>query len=468
MRVFCFAVLLLSSACRAVQPAGQAPTLRSVTLAEAREDLKQYFATLERVHPNLFDKADRAEYPAIQRRALAEATAKADAGGMIQPADFAFVLAHAAAFFQDGHTSVDPSPTLKTLTKLQLPPFYLDVQDGHWMIAAAKDPDLRGLELTAVDGRPILDVFRPVIERTSAETAAFRMASAVSWRRQIYSLEFAGLAQPAPASYRLALRDASGKESERVVASLDFGHYVAMLPKGVQARWHEKTAATRVEFPDSGKVAHLIYPAFHDTDTERARIDEAFRKIRDAGAKDLILDLRGNGGGNSRIADSLFSYIYAGPFRQFSESRVKVSRDVFPGKLPGPEGSILSYPIGESIHARPKSFFRGRVYLLTDNATFSTAVSFTTMFRDYQAGQILGFETGGLPVSSGDVARFLLHHSGIACTVSYKLFWPPKPRPGDDRHGVIPDVPLNRALLAPYAADPDPVLAYTLHYIRAR
>jgi hypothetical protein len=435
-----------------------------VTVAEAREDLEQYFATLERVHPNLFGNADRGEYPRIRQRALDEAVAKVDAGGLIHKADFMAALSHAAAFFQDGHTHLEAPLSPESLKQKQLPPFFLDVRDGHWMIAAANDPALRGLELTAVDGQPILEIFRPVLERTSGETAIFRMAMAAYM--QPFSIEHTALVQTAPASYRLALRDGAGREIVRTALSVDFAHYWALLPASARERWQNQ-AATHVEFPGDSKIARLIYPAFHDSEADRKSIDEAFRKIRDNGATDLIVDLRGNGGGTDTIADVLFSYLYSGPFRQFSEYRVKVSKDVFPDKLPGPEGSTLPHPIGETSHARPEAFFKGRVYLLTDHMTFSTAVSFTTMFRDYRVGKSLGFETGGVPVCSGESKNFTLRHSGIAFTVSDKMFWPPKPRPGDDRHGVIPDVPFTREMLAPYAIEPDPVLAYALQFVRA-
>ena len=42
----------------------------------------------------------------------------------------------------------------------------------------------------------------------------------------------------------------------------------------------------------------------------------------------------------------------------------------------------------------------------------------------------------------------------------------PKPRPGDDQHGMLPDIAVNRELLIPYQAEADPVLAFALAHIR--
>jgi hypothetical protein len=36
------------------------------------------------------------------------------------------------------------------------------------------------------------------------------------------------------------------------------------------------------------------------------------------------------------------------------------------------------------------------------------------------------------------------------------------PWPGDDQHGVIPDVPVNKRDLAAFHGEHDPMLAYTL------
>jgi len=42
----------------------------------------------------------------------------------------------------------------------------------------------------------------------------------------------------------------------------------------------------------------------------------------------------------------------------------------------------------------------------------------------------------------------------------------PKPEPGDDTHGVIPDIVATDAVLAPYRTAEDPVLALALDVAR--
>jgi len=129
-------------------------------------------------------------------------------------------------------------------------------------------------------------------------------------------------------------------------------------------------------------------------------------------------------------------------------------------------GRVVGHSIAERSHPRPGAFFLGHTYLLIDNGSFSMAAIFAAMFRDYQAGTILGYETGGLPLTFGGPYSFTLKNSRIPCTVSWTENLPAKPWPGDDRHGVIPDVPLSDQKLADFKTERDPVLAFTLRYIK--
>ena len=167
------------------------------------------------------------------------------------------------------------------------------------------------------------------------------------------------------------------------------------------------------------------------------------------------------------MGDYIFRHIYAGKFEQFSKVRQ-------PSKDPRNLGIIHAtfdmpdafFDVWKRTADKLDALFNGRVWLLVDNNTFSSAVGFAAMFRDYGVGKIVGYETGGVPVCFGDTYQFFLNNSGIECGVSCKQFFCSKPRPGDDEHGVLPDVPLCAELLANFRGETDPVLAYTLSYIR--
>ena len=156
--------------------------------------------------------------------------------------------------------------------------------------------------------------------------------------------------------------------------------------------------------------------------------------------------------------------------------RIKLSRDALSSpdskgapeefRSPDLEGMVITFFGTEAPASKPQAFFSGRVYMLVDGGTFSSASDFATMFRDYRVGTILGSETGGLPVSFGELFGFALEHSGIRCFVSCKQFFGPRPRPGDDEHGVLPDIPATGKELRAYRGEADPVLAFTISHIK--
>ena len=143
-----------------------------------------------------------------------------------------------------------------------------------------------------------------------------------------------------------------------------------------------------------------------------------------------------------------------------------VPKAILDGEIPRRLPPLKEYDFKEMTLPAPDAFFAGRVHLMIDHMTASAAMSLAELFRDYRAGTTVGYETSGVPEAFGSYNDFTLKNSSIRCHVSYKKLWPPKPRPGDDKHGVTPDVPLDRTVLKPYAGEPDPALAFLLDRIR--
>ena len=129
-------------------------------------------------------------------------------------------------------------------------------------------------------------------------------------------------------------------------------------------------------------------------------------------------------------------------------------------------GHVIPHTFPEQSGRKPDAFFEGRVYLLVNKGTFSMASSFATMLRDYKVGTIIGYETGGMPITNGGPHRFTLKNSRIPCHVAWTQMLPPIALPGDDQNGVIPDVPLNDQKLADFRGEQDPALAFILRYIK--
>ena len=434
-----------------------------LSITEAKSDVDQFFSTLERVHPNLLAKVNKQDYQKLKQQTLSDISARLDKDGKVKVQDLAYSLYYAAAYFKDGHTSVGrwPRTNPSDFRGKRFPPFWLDSENGRFLIATAADRSLLRAEILAVNGVPIASFLKPALDRNSGETLAFKAARFVG--NQVLWFYMTDLFRDD--SYTLKLRDEAGAEREQTVRTVGVEQFEEVAPR------EQREQRTHVEFIDGARIARLVYPAFRESDAEKHKIDEIFRQIKDRGTADLIIDLRGNGGGTSAMVQYIFPFLYDGKFWDFSIVRKKISPELLAAfeSESGPAGQmgkVVTYHGEEERFPKPATFFTGRSYLLIDNGTFSSATEFATMFRDYKVGKSLGYETGGVPICFGDSLDFTLKNSGIVAVVSHKQFFPPKPKPGDDEHGMLPDIPTSAELLAPYRKEADPVLAYTVGYIR--
>jgi hypothetical protein len=443
-----------------------APVLQKIRLGDALLDSVDFFASLERIHPDLLANLSPESYLDLRERIPGELASAVLPDGSIERRDLIFVLSGAAAAFKDGHTSIrfwekDNEP------EGSFPPFLLKRQGMRVLLSAAEQKDLEGRELTAVDGVPIMDFLAPILSRQSAETDSLRLTRFIkeqgSWWWLSGKFEKTG-------KFQAALRGEDGKGELRTLETIPahrFRRLFAVRPQKEN---------TRLEFLDDGKIAYFRYPAFEKTQAEEAKVRAIFKDIRKSGARELIVDIRGNGGGNSSMGDLILSHLCSGRFRQFSAIKTRISRDLLDQsrregwrhflKYGSLEGLTVTNKEGWEEPEKPEAFFDGRAWLLVDELTFSSGVGFAAAFRDYVHGEIVGAETGGVPTCFGDVMIKSLPRSGLSYGVSYKHFVNGEPRPGDDKHGVLPDIPADEARLAPFSREKDPVLALAMDRVR--
>jgi hypothetical protein len=127
----------------------------------------------------------------------------------------------------------------------------------------------------------------------------------------------------------------------------------------------------------------------------------------------LIVDLRGNGGGADSYGAMLVSYLSDKPFRYFDHINVKTLNPSFKehsdwpadresqvrdGMAPNPAGGYIvtakGHP-GVGQQAPGKHPFLGKVFVLTDGLTFSTAADFCAVAHHLKRATFIGEETGG-------------------------------------------------------------------------
>lgn len=174
-------------------------------------------------------------------------------------------------------------------------------------------------------------------------------------------------------------------------------------------------------------------------------IDKAFKKIIQEKPKNLIIDLRGNSGGNPFCASHLLSYIEKKPTVYFSQPYGRYAR--------------LARPVPQA-----ENHFTGPIYMLIDGSNFSTSGHFLALVKYHKLATLVGSETGGTFTCNGAVRGFHLKNTRILVKLSIKSYAAAVQGFTANR-GIIPD-----HTVCPNLEDirkgKDTVLEYTLGMIK--
>jgi hypothetical protein len=211
----------------------------------------------------------------------------------------------------------------------------------------------------------------------------------------------------------------------------------------------------------------------------RADLDDALIEAMVDSVRGLVIDLRRNGGGDSRFGDELLAHLTSTPYRQSSEKQWKMSaeyrqfisamiaqpyramhvvylhpqgRELFTG----PDGKMVTSAEAPVAHAPRAPRFSGPVCVIIGPGTFSSAADLADAIKTYKLATLVGEETGGKPNTFGEVYWFRTQRTGFVVDVSSALFVRASGDTSDHR-GVVPDIEVKRTA-ADMASGRDPAL----------
>jgi len=404
--------LLLPPLALAFGACATAPRTVSVNeaLPPAEREVDYLLRNLEAMHPNPFGRAGEDAFRAL----CAEAAARLDPA---DPGAWHLEIRQLVARVADSHTRVEGlGPYEFTAAPFLLEPF----PDGWWIVGAFRGfQNLVGCKVISYDGKPIEQVVEEMRPYLSYENeAAFREFAPRFLRRPAF-LHAIG-ATPSPDVMVLELEALDGaRRSQEVPSRRDRYRYNTRLIDAEEEPWrlrHPELVYWQ-ESPAEG-VLYIRYTACR-SDPRRPMADfaaEVERTLREQKPRLAIVDLRGNGGGDSSI--------FAPVIRLFER---------------GGPGSHL------------------RLVALTDAGTFSSGLLNAWQLRERAGAELAGEPSAQRPNCFGEIVSFKLPVSGTEISCSTRVF---RIVPGDPEQMAV-DLPI------PLAAEDwfrgrDPVLAHFL------
>lgn len=232
------------------------------------------------------------------------------------------------------------------------------------------------------------------------------------------------------------------------------------------------------------QTAYLRIKSFCFSDVDNDSLRTMMKSITHSSCRNLIIDIRNNPGGNGAYG-ALFSMLTDKPFKNGLGSMVKsnnrynflkyvpsysaIDTVVLFGdhkKIKGKEGY---YSMNKTMDKPDKDIhFSGKVYVLTDERSYSASTLFAALVHKYKRGTIIGRETGTsyYQMNAYKSANVLLNNSGLEIHIPLvKNIFDDEPDTSIPwGHGVIPDHIIGWTY-DEYINNADPILNFTLKLI---
>src|SRR5579883_385236 len=281
---------------------------------QLREDFQIARRCLEEAHPGLYRQTKKVELDRVFDDAE---------NSLNRPMDFYEfyrVVAPAVAAIKCGHTGIDLSPGVRKATEL-LPwlPFSVKVLQSKPYILRdyAKEGTLAGREIQSINGVPAAQIVSTMLASSmkdgDVQTTRQRDISGSFGLNLIVLL---GLRGP----YDVALA-ASGTNIAEAVHVAGLAHNdLVQKSKALYPQDQGPKQFAQLEFLDNEQIARLTYSEFGvNVEEGKAFMKRSFEAIHAKASRVLILDVRGNGGGESELGGLLLSCLVGEPFKYFDD-----------------------------------------------------------------------------------------------------------------------------------------------------
>ena len=420
-----------------------------LTALQAQSDFDLLRAALEEAHDGLYRFANKAEvdrrFTEYRKRLVGNVTQRS----------FTALISEVLAVTRDGHMRLEyDEATTAALREARLFPFRVTTRGSQLFVlfndSPGDTPIRPGMEILSVNGHPsseLLSLMMPNIPGDGFIETGKRARLATGFARYYW------LFVDSAAEFAVVARDRSGKTVTAKMAGITETERSRRI-----APAQENVSLLFLKEPD---VAHLRIRAFNGDDFPQ-KIADAIRVVREKKIKAVILDLRGNGGGVDEFGALLVSQFVAQPFRYFDRIHLttihpsfatwkpSTFEDLRNGTVADPAGGYrvtATLHSGVAVQQPVREPFSGKLIVLTDGGTFSTAADVSAILHALKRATFVGEETGGgyEGNTSGLNALIKLPYSGLSLKIPMYGYWNAVPATERGR-GVQPDAVVTNSI----------------------
>ena len=390
------------------------------------EDLDQYVEFIEQTHPRIAYTTDTKNLDAavlVIRKKITDS----------MPANEVWDLfASLNPIFNDAHIGLIGPETMyqeylsQGGTKL---PFSIKVKAGEIYIDQVSSPDgfkYKNYRILSINGMDSSDILLSLLPKMRGESNSLRELI-LSRRFPVFYTMYYGEHK----KHELELMD---EQQDKVHITINSNN---LEDTGSQGPKEEHYDYEKI----NDSVAYLKIASFEveNKDVFKLFLDDSFNDIHSNRISNLILDIGENGGGARDLSDLLLDYLTSEKYTGTSKVEARVTEEN-KSMIPGAKvRDVVTVPYPNWV--QPKNevpVFKGDVYVLVSEKSYSQAIVFATIVQDFNLGKIVGEETAGKANQTGQVQKINLEHTGFTVYCPIYIFH--RAKVIDGKRGVVPDI----------------------------
>lgn len=384
-----------------------------------REDIQFYRTALEDGHIDLYHSVSKERFASELDHLVARLSE-------LNEHQIVTEMMRITRLINDGHTQF---PIMAGPHKHYPLRFFMIDGDVYVLSASESLQKYLGARIVAIDGVAITDVLKTIAPVVQPAENEYGQMQSLAFHLTVDNMLFGTGVTQAYGSAKFTFETPDGAVSNVDINSLSMSEYLAETTHWIdQQKPFQDPELTLnkhlwITTNPETQTAYLYfsqYPALEEIMAFGPILSEY---LAAKGTRNIIIDLRDNGGGDFYV------------------------------------GLALSSPIlmADSID------WQNGVYVLIGRTTFSAAMSNAVQFRQILNARLVGEPTGANPISYSEVGRFRLPNSGRRVLFSKRLYrFQAAPTAG-----VQPDIFVQRDV-DQFRNGEDPVVEWVMHDIRSR